>query len=430
MSIYRLRDLGLFKNGANYPKGSYGKGIPIINVKDLFTTRYVDLTNLSELKSGALKNEDDYLVQNEDILFSRSSLVQSGAGMCAIAHDIHSRILFCGFIIRFRITRKDIVNPLYLLYLLRTPAYRKLFTGTQQTNIANINQDSLGDIEVELPSLDAQDRIVSAIKAIDDKRDNNDLVCFDVQAMAKLLYDYWFVQFDFPDKNGKPYKSSGGKMVWNEELKRDIPDGWEVGTFGDCISSVNTGLNPRDHFKLNTGGKIRYLTVKNLTKEGSIDFSSCDLIDEEARRVVHNRSDISIGDILFASISPLGRCYLILDNPSDWDINESVFSIRPNYNKMTSIFLYMTFMSEAFVKRAESNSTGSVFKGIRITELQSLKTIIPPKSILDSFDNHIRNLFSAKMNLFSENQQLSSLRDFLLPMLMNGQVKVKKGEDQ
>ena len=87
--------------------------------------------------------------------------------------------------------------------------------------------------------------------------------------MAKLLYDYWFVQFDFPDENGKPYKSSGGKMVWNEELKREIPAGWDVSSFEDCVSSVNTGLNPRDNFKLNIGGKIRYLTVKNLTKEGA-----------------------------------------------------------------------------------------------------------------------------------------------------------------
>ena len=424
MSIYPLKELGTFKNGANYPKGSYGEGIPIVNVKDLFTPRYVDLSKLVELKKGALKNEDDYIVLNDDILFSRSSLVQSGAGMCAIAHGITRKTLFCGFIIRYRIFRNDIVNPLYLLYLLRTPSYRRLFTGTQQTNIANINHDTLGDIEVDLPDINVQNSIVDVLKSIDDKRDNNITICSDLESMSKLLYDYWFVQFDFPDENGRPYKSSGGKMVWNEELKREIPEGWKVAPFEKCIASINTGLNPRDNFQLNTGGKIRYLTVKNLTKEGTIDFTSCDMIDEDARAIVHRRSDIQVGDILFASISPLGRCHVITETPEDWDINESVFSIRPNYQNMTSIFLYMTFMSDVFIKKAEGSSAGSVFKGIRISELQGLNTILPPKAILNAFDEQTKNIFKMKAIAFAENQQLAALRDFLLPMLMNGQVKV------
>ena len=168
------------------------------------------------------------------------------------------------------------------------------------------------------------------------------------------------------------------------------------------------------------------MTVKNLTKDGTIDFSSCDMIDTDALSIVHKRSDIMIGDILFASISPLGRCYLILNPPKDWDINESVFSIRPNYKIMTSSFLYMTFTSDTFIKKAEGSSTGSVFKGIRIAELQGLQTIIPPKEILDAFDKNVSNIFVMKENLLTENRQLAELRDFLLPMLMNGQVKIRE----
>lgn len=160
-----------------------------------------------------------------------------------------------------------------------------------------------------------------------------------LEQMAKCLYDYWFVQFDFPNENGKPYKSSGGKMVYNAELKIEIPAGWKVTSLKDCISHINTGLNPRDNFKLGNG-TIKYITVKNLTENGNIDFSNCDIIDENARELVHNRSEISIGDILFASICPLGRCCLIRTEPKTWDINESVFSIRPNSEKITSQFLY------------------------------------------------------------------------------------------
>lgn len=320
------------------------------------------------------------------------------------------------------------VDSKFLYYALTSAQATKYLDSIASTAVSSypsFNPEDLGNYVIEIPdSLDKQREIARVLSSVDEKIENNNAICSNLEAMAKLLYDYWFVQFDFPDENGKPYKSSGGKMVWNEELKREIPEGWGVALFDDCISSINTGLNPRDNFKLNTGGQIRYLTVKNLTTAGTIDFTSCDMIDEEARAIVHKRSDIRVGDILFASIAPLGRCCIIMQQPEDWDINESVFSIRPRSEKMTTNFLYMTFMSNAFIKAAENSSAGSVFKGIRITELQELKTVLPPKQILDQFDKHINDLFSMKCAATDENQQLASLRDFLLPMLMNGQVKV------
>ena len=323
--------------------------------------------------------------------------------------------------------KPHIMDQDYLFYFLKS-YMRNISQKSQGSVFQTINLDTFKAIDFDVPDLDVQKAISNLLSCIDEKIENNTAICSDLEGMAKLLYDYWFVQFDFPDENGKPYKSSGGKMVWNEDLKREIPAGWEVGTFGDCISSINTGLNPRDNFKLNTGGTIKYLTVKNLTKEGTIDFSSCDFIDEMARSIVHRRSDIKVGDILFASIAPLGRCCIISDKPEDWDINESVFSIRPDYQKMTSVFLYMTFVSDLFIKKAEGSSVGSVFKGIRISELQELKTVIPPKSILDCFGEQVDQIYKMKSNAVAENQPLASLRDFLLPMLMNGQVKIKNNE--
>ena len=308
----------------------------------------------------------------------------------------------------------------YLYYLLNNSPLKGIGSVQAQLTVPDV-------LKIEVfyeDDYNLQKSIANILFNIDSLIANNNVICSNLEAMAKLLYDYWFVQFDFPDENGKPYKSSGGKMVWNEDLKRKIPDGWEVISFDKCITSINTGLNPRDNFKLNNGGTIKYLTVKNLTTEGTIDFASCDFIDETARKVVHKRSDIQVGDILFASIAPLGRCFIILEQPKDWDINESVFSIRPNYNNMVSSFLYMTFMSEYFIKKTEASSVGSVFKGIRISELQDMKMFLPPKSLLDKFDLHLIDMLKMKYVLFEENQHLASLRDFLLPMLMNGQVKV------
>lgn len=392
-----------------------------IDVKSLSPHTYVGVDNLLPNRAGIIDSAyvptvgsatkyvyGDVLIGNIRPYFKKIWLADRNGGC---SNDV--------FVIR----SKGTIAPEFLYAVLSTDQFFDYdMAGSKGSKMPRGDKDHIMRYPISIP--DSQIEIGHFIQNIKAIVANNIAICSDLEAMAKLLYDYWFVQFDFPDENGKPYKSSGGKMVWNEELKREIPEGWEAGTFGDCIASINTGLNPRDNFKLNTGGTIRYLTVKNLTKEGTVDFSSCDCIDEEARAIVHRRSDIRIGDILFASIAPLGRCYVIKEDPKTWDINESVFSIRPNYKIATSNFLYMTFMSDSFVKKAEGSSTGSVFKGIRISELQDLKTIIPKKAVLDKFDDVVEKLFAAKSNAFNENMDLASLRDFLLPMLMNGQVKV------
>ncbi|MBQ6944988.1 MAG: restriction endonuclease subunit S [Ruminococcus sp.] len=244
-----------------------------------------------------------------------------------------------------------------------------------------------------------------------------------LQQQLKLLYDYWFTQFDFPDENGKPYRSSGGKMVWNETIKQNLPLGWSCSKMETAVENVRTGLNPRDNFKLG-GGSIKYITVKNLRPDGVLDFSNCDTIDEEARQIVHRRSDVSVGDILFASIAPLGRCYLVQEPTQDWDINESVFSIRYNKEIVTPEYLYMYLQSEAFVKASTACSTGSIFKGIRINSLMDSNIFIPPIDIIELFSKEVRPLFTMQNKLNKEINSLVQLRDWLLPMLMNGQATI------
>ena len=237
------------------------------------------------------------------------------------------------------------------------------------------------------------------------------------------MYDYWFTQFDFPDENGKPYRASGGAMVWNEQLKCKTPQNWKVSTVSDCVDKISTGLNPRDNFVLGNGD-IRYITVKNLTATGSLDFSGCDTIDKDARAIVHRRSDISAGDILFASIAPLGRCYLIQQDPVDWDINESVFSIRSKTDTVTPEFMYLYFQSDSFIQKATNTSTGSIFKGIRINTLLDTALIVPELQVCKSFTDAVKPLLAEINNNSSETAKLTALRDWLLPMLMNGQATI------
>lgn len=320
--------------------------------------------------------------------------------------------------------RKPELNN-FIFYCLKYNIHHLLQQGSG-TTYASVNRNILENLKLILPDKNSYFiNIANILSTIDAKIELNNKINKELEDMAKLIYDYWFVQFDFPNEEGKPYKSSGGKMIYNGKIKREIPEGWEVKKLEDnLIEKFSTGLNPRDNFILGNG-KIKYVTVKNLTTNSKIDFNSCDLIDKKAKSIVHARSDIKVDDILFASIAPLGRCYFISEPPKDWDINESVFSIRTNKEMLSPEFLYMFFKSEYFVKQAELSTTGSIFKGIRKQTLLSSLITLPPSYVLSTFSYEVKMLINKSNNLEKQNQQLTELRDWLLPILMNGQVTVK-----
>ena len=313
-------------------------------------------------------------------------------------------------------------SPYFLYYWLSTKK-EYLFSISSVTRTPILSKGVFEEIEIPSISRSEQDKIAKVLLVLDKKIKLNSEVNDNLAQQLRLLYDYWFTQFDFPDESGKPYRSSGGQMVWSDDAKKEIPASWNSTKMSDAIEGIRTGLNPRDNFKLGNG-TIKYITVKNLRSDGILDFSGCDTIDETARAIVHRRSDVCTGDILFASIAPLGRCHLVQELPQDWDINESVFSIRCNKATVTPEYLYMHLQSEAFVKESTACSTGSVFKGIRINTLLDSRMLLPPMQVVDKFSQQTKPLFSLQYKLNKEIQALTQLRDWLLPMLMNGQATI------
>ena len=313
-------------------------------------------------------------------------------------------------------------SPYFLYYWLSTKK-KYLFSISSVTRTPILSKGVFEEIEIPSISRSEQDKIAKVLSVLDKKIKLNSEVNDNLAQQLRLLYDYWFTQFDFPDESGKPYRSSGGQMVWSDDAKKEIPASWSSTKISDAIEGVRTGLNPRDNFKLGSG-TIKHITVKNLRSDGILDFSGCDTIDETARAIVHRRSDVCTGDILFASIAPLGRCHLVQELPQDWDINESVFSIRCNKETVTPEYLYMHLQSEAFVKESTACSTGSVFKGIRINTLLDSRMLLPPMQVVEKFSQQTKPLFSLQYKLNKEIQALTQLRDWLLPMLMNGQATI------
>lgn len=421
---YPFSQLYDMASGISSTKEQAGHGSPFVSFSTVFNNYFLP-DALPDLMDTSIKEQETYSIKKGDILITRTSETIDELAMSCVAVKDYPRATYSGFTKRLRPKTAGIAYHKYLAFYLRSQLFRKAVTNNAfMTLRASFNEDIFSFLNLYLPEYKEQVKIGDMLYLMEQKIQLNKRICAELEAMAKTLYNYWFTQFDFPDENGKPYRSSGGEMVWNDQLKRKIPKGWDVRPLSHVISSINTGLNPRDNFILGNGD-IQYLTVKNLTTSGTIDFSGCDTVDEQAREIIHKRSDVSVGDILFASIAPLGRCYLIQNPPEKWDINESVFSIRRNAFRVTSEFLYMYFMSDTFIKAATSSSTGSIFKGIRINTLLDIAAVIPPKDIVTAFTTQVKTLLALKEQKGTENRELTKLRDWLLPVLMNGQATVE-----
>lgn len=421
---YPFSQLYDMASGISSTKEQAGHGSPFVSFSTVFNNYFLP-DALPDLMDTSIKEQETYSIKKGDILITRTSETIDELAMSCVAVKDYPRATYSGFTKRLRPKTAGIAYHKYLAFYLRSQLFRKAVTNNAfMTLRASFNEDIFSFLNLYLPEYKEQVKIGDMLYSMEQKIQLNKRICAELEAMAKTLYNYWFTQFDFPDENGKPYRSSGGEMVWNDQLKREIPKRWDVRPLSHVISSINTGLNPRDNFILGNGD-IQYLTVKNLTTSGTIDFSGCDTVDEQARETIHKRSDVSVGDILFASIAPLGRCYLIQNPPEKWDINESVFSIRRNASRVTSEFLYMYFMSDTFIKAATSSSTGSIFKGIRINTLLDIAAVIPPKDIVTAFTTQVKTLLALKEQKGTENRELTKLCDWLLPMLMNGQATVE-----
>lgn len=411
-------------SGISTTKGQAGHGYPFASFGTVFNNYFLP-EQLPDLMETSEKEQEIYSIKEGDILITRTSETIDELAMSCVATKDYPKATYSGFTKRLRPKTTGIAYHKYLAFYLRSYLFREAVTNNAfMTLRASFNEDIFSFLSLYLPEYKEQVKIGDMLYNIEQKIILNKKICAELEALAKTLYNYWFVQFDFPDENGKPYRTSGGKMIWNKQLKREIPEGWCVKSLSHGIENINTGLNPRDNFSLGKG-HIQYVTVKNLTTSGTIDFSGCDTLDEKAKALVHARSDIKVGDILFASIAPLGRCYLIQTTPENWDINESVFSIRANLEILTPEFLYMYFMGDVFIKGATSSSTGSIFKGIRINTLMDMVTLFPPKAIVDNFTVQIKEWLRLKDQYNEENLELTKLRDWLLPMLINGQAHVE-----
>ena len=304
----------------------------------------------------------------------------------------------------------------YLYYFYDVIKWKK----TSGSTIDRLYNENILGAEIYYPDMATQKQIVNTLSLLDSKIENNNKIISTLESLAKTIYDYWFLQFEFPNEEGKPYKSSGGKMVWNEELKREIPEGWEIHNISD-LCTLGNGIN---YDKKVTGDKTyKIVNVRDISASSLLinkqDMNEISLPNELANKYLVNK-----GDILIARSGTPGAVRLVLDTDN---VIYCGFIIHCLPNDLEDRF-YLTFTLKLYEGTSATKTGGSILQNVSQDTLKSLTIPLPSKNILSSFNIKIKPLIDRMQLCIEENNQLASLRDFLLPMLMNGQVTFKEDE--
>lgn len=300
--------------------------------------------------------------------------------------------------------KSDILDQDFLFYYLKN-YMKNIKSKTQGSVFETINLATFDMLEIEYPSLETQVKISKILSDIDNKIEINNKINAELESMAKTIYDYWFLQFEFPNEEGKPYKSYGGKMVWNEELKREIPEGWSTTTIGDitiCHDSERIPLSSKD--RVNMVGDIPYYGATDIM--GYVDKSIFDgdyvLIAED-------------GSVMDEEGHPI----LQRVTGQVW-VNNHAHVLEPIKNH--SCKLLMMLLKDVYVPMIK---TGSIQMKINQENMNGITVPDIPDDLKEKVNLELCTIEKKQLQIIAENQELASLRDFLLPMLMNGQIEFK-----
>lgn len=302
-------------------------------------------------------------------------------------------------------------EPKFIYYsVFRDLFFDHMMNGSKGTKMPRGDKNQILDFPIPNFPLSTQKSIAKVLSDLDAKIELNNKINRELEAMAKTLYDYWFVQFDFPNADGKPYKSSGGKMVYNAELKREIPEGWAVKKLSQ-IANITMGQSPSGSsynddgfgeifFQGSTDFGWRYPTIRQYTTEPSRMAKS--------------------GDILLSVRAPVGTLN-IADN--DCCIGRGLTALNSKSGYDSYLYYVMEYFKQIFDHR---NNAGTTFGSITKDDLHSLKLVYPKDDLLKKYNQTVSKFNQMILINHKQNQHLTALRDWLLPMLMNGQVTVRQ----
>ena len=310
----------------------------------------------------------------------------------------------------------------YNYYLLKSLQLNNKQVGSSQPLLT---QDILNNIGVQIEfDKEKQKRLVASLLAIDQKIELNNRINAELEAMAKTLYDYWFVQFDFPNEEGKPYKSSGGKMVYNSILKREIPEGWNVDRLQSYIN-FKRGISYKSNEISDIQGK-EFLNLNSFSLKGEFKIEGTKYFIGK----YNQESLVSSGGLVVAitdvtrNADIIGKAFIIPNIFEDGAlISCDVVSVTSE--RLNKFYLEQLFNSTYYHSYIKYYASGTLVLHLNLNGINWFNAILPPVGLLNQFEEFCKPILKKKAVILKENKQLIELRDWLLPMLMNGQVTVK-----
>ena len=379
-------------------------GTPVVMPKDLIGGKVV-IDSIARVPAIHIERLCQHKINPNDILYSR----RGDVGRCAFATDKEAGWLCGTGCLRVTID-KNKANPKFVFYQLQTSEsigwVEKHAVGS---TMLNLNTSILSHVPIILPDKKIQDKIADILSAYDDLVENNQKQIKLLEEAAQRLYKEWFVDFRFPGHE-------------TTLIIDGLPEGWKRVKLEQVIEKITTGLNPRKNFILGQGNNY-YVTIKNMHENTIFLDEKCDKIDDDAIQKINSRSDLMQGDILFSGIGTMGRVYLISIPTTNWNVSESVFTMRAN-KYITKEYLYMVLLSNDMQDYCDKNAHGVAQRGIRMADLKAYKLLLPEQNCLESFTRMLLPLIGKTQSLQSQNRELAESRDRLLPKLMSGEMKL------
>lgn len=308
------------------------------------------------------------------------------------------------------------INIDYLYYYLQLGSIQEyLWNVATGSTIKNLSLASIRNLEIPTPPDEVQSKIALVLSTIDEKIRCNNQIKEKLESMAKLLYDYWFIQHDFPDANGKPYKFSNGTMIHCDVVNREIPTDWKTSTLGDIEPNIVTGKTPSKNFPEYFDGDIPFITIGDI-RDNTFIVSTEEFLSTKGAETQSGKF-LPADSICVSCIASPGLVGFVTNkSQTNQQINSIICSSE--FNKY-----YLYFSIKSYFDNAKAK-TGNTFANMNKGDFSAINIVLPPTKILTEFHQMVMPMFETIKTKSLETKELIQLRDWLLPMLMNGQVTV------
>ena len=419
-SIYEIADL----NSKSITKDDTPNSIYYLDTSNITRNRIDNLKYL-QLSKEEYPSRAKRKVKDKTIVYSTVRPNQEHFGI--LDNPIENLIVSTGFT---TIDIKDInvIDPLYLYYYItqkRITNHLQAIAENSVSSYPSINSSDIGELIITFPlEIKEQQKKITLLSSIDKKIELNNRINAELEAMAKTLYDYWFVQFDFPNEEGKPYKSSGGKMIYNSILKREIPEGWSVDRLQSYIN-FKRGISYKSNEISDIQGK-EFLNLNSFSLKGEFKIEGTKYFIGK----YNQESLVSSGGLVVAitdvtrNADIIGKAFIIPNIFEDGAlISCDVVSVTSE--RLNKFYLEQLFNSTYYHSYIKYYASGTLVLHLNLNGINWFNTILPPVGLLNQFEKFCKPILKKKAVILKENKQLIELRDWLLPMLMNGQVTVK-----